>query len=262
MQNVLTSNRIKWLIVLGSLLLTYSPAFAEKIESRDDLAARILNEIDDMWRGKSAHVIISMHIKTAHYTRLMRIEEWSKGRKLSLVRIVFPLKEKGTTTLKSGNNVYTYLPKTDRTIRITSGMMMSSWMGSHFTNDDLVKESRLADDYNIGISFEGKRDGQDLMEFTLIPKPDAAVVWGKIVITIRKEDYIPLIALYYDEDMQIVRSMTYRKVKDLGGRTIPSVMRLTPENKPEEFTEVVLEEIEFDVDLADSMFSLAQLRRK
>lgn len=224
-------------------------------------AKEILRQVDDMWRGDSSHTIFTMQVKTAHYTRSMRLEGWSKGKEKTLVRILVPLKEKGTATLKSGNSIYTYLPKTDRTIRLTSGMMMGSWMGSHFTNDDLVKESLMEDDYDPTISFEGQRNNQNIIEFTLIPKADAAVVWGKVVVTVLANGYLPIIQHYYDEDMNIARTMTFSNNKLLGGRLLPSVMRVVPADKPNEYTELVYEKLELDTKLGDAFFSLARLKR-
>jgi hypothetical protein len=203
-----------------------------------------------------------MQVKTAHYTRNMRMEGWSKGKEKTLVRILSPLKEKGTATLKSGNNIYSYLPRTDRTIRLTSGMMMGSWMGSHFTNDDLIKESRMEEDYDPIISFEGKRDNQNIIEFTLIPKPDAPVVWGKVVMTVLADGYLPLIQHYYDEDMNIARTMTFSKIKPLAGRPRPTVMRVVPADKLSEYTELFYEKMELDIEINDSFFSIARLKRK
>jgi outer membrane lipoprotein-sorting protein len=189
------------------------------------------------------------------------MEGWSKGKDKTLVRILSPLKEKDTATLKSGNDIYSYLPKTDRTIKLTSGMMMGSWMGSHFTNDDLVKESRMEEDYDPSISFEGKRDGMDIIEFTLIPKTDAAVVWGKIVAIVLADDYMPLKYYYYDEDMNISRTMTFSRFEILAGKIRPKVMRVVPADKPDEYTELIYEELDLDVQIADEFFSLATLKR-
>jgi len=224
-------------------------------------AKEILRQIDDMWRGTSSHSVLTMQVKTAHYTRDMRMEGWSKGKDKTLVRILSPLKEKDTATLKSGNSIYSYLPRTDRTIRLTSGMMMGSWMGSHFTNDDLVKESRMDEDYDPSISFEGKRDGMGIIEFTLIPKPDAAVVWGKIVAIVLADSYMPLKYYYYDEDMNIARTMTFSRFELLAGKTRPKVMRVVPADKPDEFTELIYEELDLDVQIEDEFFSLAMLKR-
>ncbi len=224
-------------------------------------AYEVLEIIDDLWRSDSSEAQLQMEVKTKHYTRTMTMESWTKGKDKSLVRIVMPLKEKGTVSLKNGNTMYTYLPKTDRVIRLTTGMMMGSWMGSHFTNDDLVKESRLSEDYIPEITYEGKRDGLDIIEFALLPKPDAPVVWGKIVITVHAHDYLPIKSLYYDEDMALARTLTFADIKEMGGRTIPAVMHMVPTDKPEEYTELVYKQIEFDVDIQESLFSLMQLRR-
>ncbi len=237
-----------------------NPLFAQ--EEHIIKAREILRRVDDLWRGTSSHTILRMQVKTAHYTRNMRIEGWSKGKEMTLIRILSPLKEKGTATLKSGNNIYSYLPRTDRTIRLTSGMMMGSWMGSHFTNDDLVKESRMDEDYDPTITFEGNRENQDIMEFTLIPKPEAAVVWGKIVLIVQLDGYLPLVEYYYDEDMNIARTITFSDIKTMGGRSIPTIMRVVPSDKPDEYTELVYEELEYDVNLDTNFFSLGSLRRQ
>ncbi|MFC1867627.1 outer membrane lipoprotein-sorting protein [Thermodesulfobacteriota bacterium] len=231
-------------------------------EAARQRAKEILRQLDDMWRGKSSHSILTMQVKTAHYTRDLRLEGWSKGKEKSLVRILSPLKEKGTATLKSGNNIYSYLPRTDRTIRLTSGMMMGSWMGSHFTNDDLIKESRMEDDYEPAVSFEGKRDGREIIEFTLIPRPDAAVVWGKVVAIVIADGYIPLIYYYYDEDMNITRTITFSRIEMLAGLPRPKVMRVVPSDKPAEYTELYYEALDLDIQIKDEFFSLASLRRK
>lgn len=247
------------------IALLLSPVFLVTGQAAEDNTARaskILAEVDDLWRGQSSYAITKMRVKTEHYTRTMKMEGWSKGKEKTVFRVLEPLREKGSITLKSDNNIYTYLPKTDRTIKLTSGMMMGSWMGSHLTNDDLVKESRLEEDYTATISFEGERKGQQVIEFTLIPKPDAAVVWGKLILTITAKDYLPVDEFYYDEDMKLARSMTFSEIKKLGGRDRPSVFRVIPADKPTEYTEFVYEKLDLNIEVDDKMFTLATLKQR
>lgn len=245
------------------LLFCYTDLHSEQLDaSAAERAKKILRELDDLWRGTSSYSILTMRVKTANYSRDMTLEGWSKGKEKSLIRILKPLKEKGTATLKSDTNVYSYLPRTDRTIRLTSGMMMGSWMGSHFTNDDLVKESRMEDDYNPSITFEGVRDDAEIMEFTLTPKPDAPVVWGKIVAIVIKDGFIPLKYYYYDEDMNIARTFIFSQVVDLAGRPRPKIMKVIPADKPDEYTEIIYDKLELDISIDDSFFSLSRLKRK
>ena len=250
-------------ISLAVLLLLFAVLCSRAVAagSDSDRAREILARIDDLWRSTSSTATLQMVVKTEHYTRTMIMESWTKGREKSLVRIVSPLKEKGTVSLKNDATLYTYLPKTDRVIRLTSGMMMGSWMGSHFTNDDLVKESRLADDYDPEITFSGVRDGQEVVEFALLPKPEAPVVWGKIVIVVRVGDLLPLISRYYDEEMTLARTLDFFDIREMGGRLLPAVLRMVPADKPGEYTELTYQAIDFGADLPDSMFSLLQLRR-
>ena len=243
------------------MLLVSPLAIAEEADVRDR-TSRILNSVDDLWRGSSSYAVVTMRVKTEHYTRSMRMEGWSKGKEKTLFRVLEPLREKGTMTLKSGNHIYTYLPKTDRTIRLTSGMMMGSWMGSHLTNDDLVKEARLEEDYDATISFEGMRDGKAIIEFTLTPKEDAPVVWGKLLLMILADSYTPLLERYYDEDMELARTFSFTDMKMLGGKERPAVLRVVPADRPEEFTEFIYEQLELNIPVSDAMFSKSSLKRR
>lgn len=251
--------------ILLTLLTTLAagPGLAAEKPDGAARAKEILDKVDDMWRGKSSRAVLTMKVKTANYTRAMTLEGWSKGKDMSLVRVTYPLKEKGTATLKTGSVIYTYLPKTDKTIRLTSGMMSGSWMGSHLTNDDLVKESRMTEDFDSIVTFEGKRDGAYVMDFSLTPKPDAAVVWGKITMTLHVEgdDYLPVTEVFYDEELKPSRTIVFKDIKIFGGRRLPAIMKVTPEDKPGEYTELVYESLDFEILLGDSFFSISQLRR-
>jgi Outer membrane lipoprotein-sorting protein len=224
-------------------------------------AKAIMEYMDDLWRGVSSRARMTMKVKTEHWSRTMTMDAWSLEKDYSLVRILSPKKEAGTSTLKFEKTIYNYLPKTDRTIKITSGMMMSSWMGSHFTNDDLVKESSFSDDYTTTIIFEGKRENLDVWDVELVPKPEAPVVWGKILFEIRQDNLMPLFSKYYDEAGELVRVMTFSDFKEMGGRLLPAVMRLVPKDSPGEFTEMIYEDIEFDIGLKKPFFSLRNLKK-
>ncbi len=250
------------LLCIGFYLLVYLTANQLAFAQTSTIIAKeILDKVDDLWRGDSSHGTMTMTITTAHWTRTLTIESWSKGKEKSLMRILAPKKEKGTTTLRSGNNIWNYLPKVKRVIKLPSSMMASSWMGSHFTNDDLVKESRMADDYTFTITFRGEREGRDVGEVTCIPKPDAAVVWGKVVVTVEEESYLPISLLYYDEDLNLARTMTFTDVGPMGGRMMPRLMRIIPADKPQESTVIKYHELDFNLPLKDTMFSLRSLQR-
>ena len=200
---------------------------------------------------------MAMTVVTGHWTRELRLEAWSQGREKSLFRILSPRKEKGTATLKSGRQMWNYLPKVDRVIKVPSSMMAGSWMGSHFTNDDLVKESRMADDYDFEFG-EAAADGE--IAIVCRPKPEAPVVWGKVVVRVRGADGMPLAVEYFDEDMEPARTMSFGDYREVGKRLIPLSMRIVPAHEPQEHTEVRYEQIEFDRPLAEDLFSLRGLR--
>jgi outer membrane lipoprotein-sorting protein len=204
---------------------------------------------------------MAMKVVTEHWTREMTLEFWSQGKDRSLVRILAPQKEKGTATLKAAENIWNYLPKVNRVIKVPTSMMGGAWMGSHFTNDELVKESRMAEDYDFATSFEGERGGERIVEISCTPKAGAAVVWGKVVVAVRQGDWMPISIAYLDEDLKLARTMTFSDLKVLGGRTVPTVSRMVPADKPRELTEVRYQEVAFDLALPEDLFSLRALQK-
>jgi outer membrane lipoprotein-sorting protein len=224
-------------------------------------ARAILDHVDDLFRGRSSRGRASMTVTTAHWTRTLDLEFWSRGTERTLIRILAPLKEKGTATLRVGNDLWNFLPKVKRTIKLPSSMLQASWMGSHFTNDDLVKESRMTKDYTFEVTFDGTRDGESVLEITCTPRPEAAVVWGRVVVRVRTADTLPLAVLFYDERMALARTITYSDVRTLGGRELPTRMVVVPTDKPEESTRIVYEDIRFDEPIADDTFTLRSLEQ-
>jgi outer membrane lipoprotein-sorting protein len=243
-----------------ALLLTLILSFTASSVRADD-ARDLVDRVDRMLRGDSSTGTVEMSVVTQRWQRDMTLSIISEGTDKVLVKVLEPRREEGTATLKVGSDIWNYLPKIDRTIRVPSSMMMASWMGSHFTNDDLVKESRLIHDYEVRTSFEGVRDGVDVYEFTLTPLPDAPVVWGKIVMEVRKNDLMPTWSRYYGEDGKLRRTMEFSEHQRMGGRMVPARVRMVPVDKPGEYTEMRYRDLEFDIPIPSGTFSLAALRR-
>jgi outer membrane lipoprotein-sorting protein len=220
----------------------------------------IVDRVDRLLRGRSSRGDVVMGIRTRHWSRSLTMRVWSLGTDYALVRVLSPPREAGTATLKVRQEVWNYLPRVDRTIKVPSSLMMGSWMGSHFTNDDLVKESRMVEDYDVALSYEGARDGEPVWEFRLTPKPEAAVVWGGVLLQVRKRDLMPTWSRYYDDRGNLVRTLTFGDYRELGGRLVPARMVVTPVDKPDESTTLTYRDLEFDIPLDQSFFSLRNLR--
>ena len=220
----------------------------------------ILNNVDDIYRSNTSHCILTLSVKTSNWQRSLTLEQWSKGNDMHLLKVLKPKKEKDLATLRVDNNVWNYMPKVKRVVKIPSSMMSSSWMGSHFTNDDLVKQSRMGIDYDFSITYEGLRDGVDIVEISCIPKNNAAVVWGKVKVIVYRNNFIPLSIVYYDEDLKLSRTLKFSDIQVLGGKKIPLQMKMVPTDEPEESTAILWEKIEFDLAIKDDFFSLRKLQ--
>jgi len=229
-------------------------------EAAEPTIEELLDATDDVSRGTSSHGKMVMQVKTDRYERTLEMEVWTRGTEDSLVRILSPAKEKGVSSLKVGDNMWNYLPKVDRTLKISGAAMSGQWMGSHITNDDLVKQSRMKEDYTYSLTGKPDAAGEGVYKIELVPKPDAPVVWGKVVVEVRA-DKQPHQVTYFDEKGELVRTMKFLDIQEMGGRTFPSRMRVEPADAPGEFTEIRYNDMAFDVELSDRVFSLQSLKR-
>jgi outer membrane lipoprotein-sorting protein len=219
-----------------------------------------LDHVDDLFRSQSSHGVMSMKVVSTHYTRELSVEQWTRGKNQSLVRILAPKKERGISTLRVSGEIWNYLPNVDRVVKIPASSMADAWMGSHFSNEDLVKLSRMADDYTYAVSFRGTRDGKNITELTLTPKPGAAVVWGKLLVAVQSADATPLSIAYYAENQSLTRTQSFSNVGPMGDRTLPRTVRMVPADKPTEYTELTYQSMTFDAALEESLFSIRHLK--
>jgi len=221
-------------------------------------AQALVRQVETQYQSATSHSTMHMKVITDAYTREMTLEGWSEGRDKFLAVILAPKKDEGTATLKIGDEMWNYLPKIDRIMKIPSSLMGDRWMGSHLTNDDLVKENKIDELY----TFKTDKVENDVVAIVCTPKPDAAIVWDKVIYRIDLSKKIPVDIQYFDEKGELVRTMTFDRVKKVSGRWIPMRMVIRPVDKPDEMTELVYENLEFDVKLDKDLFSLQSLRRR
>ena len=224
-------------------------------------AKEIVKKCDDLLRGKTSHNTADMQIVTPNWKRTISMENWSDGTEKFFIHITGPAREKGTTFLKKGNLLYQWLPSAEMEIKITPSMMLQSWMGSDFTNDDLVKESSMVNDYTHKIISEEKEDGEMCYKIECIPKPDAPVVWGKLIILIRKKDFIPALEEFYNEKGELIKRMKFRDIKKANDRYYPTRWEMIPLNKPGHKTIYKITSMEFNIKINNRIFTKRNMRK-
>ncbi len=233
------------------------PVTVQAQNASDIDAQELIRQVETQYTGETSYAKMHMKIVTDVWTRELTMESWSEGRDKFLARILEPKKERNTATLKIEDEMWNYLPKIDRLMKIPSSLMGDSWMGSHLTNDDLVKENKIDKLY----TFEIEKIENGIATIICTPKPDAAIVWDKVKYNVELERKIPTLVEYYDEDGELVRTMTFDKVENVSGRWVPMRMVIQPVEKPDEMTELSYEELKFDVEFDDDLFSINSLRR-
>jgi hypothetical protein len=218
----------------------------------------LLQHLDDLYRSKSSIARIAIEVTTARSTRSMRLRAWTRGEEEVLVLIEAPAREAGIATLRVGNNLWNYLPKIARTIRVPPAAMLGSWMGTDFTNDDLVKESSLRKDFVARI--DRRSDTPPGWWLTLDVRPGVIGRWARIDLLVSDET-LPVQERHYDRKGRVARTMHFDDVKVLGGRRLPAHIALVPADSPGQRTEMRYLAIEFDIPLSDDTFSLSRLER-
>jgi len=202
-----------------------------------------------------------MTITTPRWHRTLGLKVWIERPSRSFVRVVAPAKEAGIGSLRLGAEMWNYLPNVERVIKIPPSMMLQPWMGSDFTNDDLVKESSILEDYTHKVLATVATDGEATFQVEATAKPDAAVVWGRIVYWVRKSDFVPLKEEFYDERGALVRTMSFSDVRNVGGRRVPTKWEMRPEGKPGNATTIVLKSASYDQRIAEEVFSQRNLQK-
>lgn len=246
-------------IIPVSFPATIRAAFSETGSATPEDARKIIAWIDQMYRSKSSYSEVSMNIVTPHWQRTLEFKAWTRGTDRTFIRVVSPKREQGVATLRIKSEMWNFLPKTDKVIKIPPSMMMSSWMGSDFTNDDLVKEISFVDDYSYELTQPPDSD-TSLLYVRCVPHENVPVVWGSVIIAAGREGYLPMWEKYYDEKGALMRTITFSDVTGFGDRTLPATMELIPENKEGNRTVIHYEKLVFDADVGDEIFSLRNLQ--
>ncbi len=243
------------------ILLTALPALALVPcgQARPQEAGEIVEASFHYYRGRTSVCTVDMTVHRPDWERVFTIKAWTKGETLSLFRVLAPAKDRGNATLKKGREMWMYNPKVNRVIKVPPSMMGQAWMGSDFSNNDLAKSDSLIRDYEHELVGTETHQGKKVYVIESRPKPRAPVVWGKQRLRIR-EDHIFLEEAFFDQEMELVKVMDAGDIKMLGGKPFPSTWRMQKADAEEEYTLLEYRELAFDVEIPESMFTLAVLR--
>lgn len=247
---------------LAVLVLLQAPlqVSADSLPAEGSIDPReLVKEAIEHWRGVSSVGEMTMTIHRPDWERTMSMRAWTQGNKESLVRVTAPQKDRGNGTLMIDNSMWNYSPKVNRVIKVPSSMMGQSWMGSDFSNKDVSRADDIVDQYTHALLETSVHDGKTVYVIQSVPLEEAAVVWGREVLTIR-EDLILLEQSYYDQDDQLVKQLKALDIGEMGGRVIVTRQRMVKIDAPEEWTEMQVNSMNYDVEVDNSLFTLANLR--
>ena len=231
------------------------------VQLKAQTALEIIRKAEDKVRGESTESEMTIQIVRPKWTRDMSLKSWTMGRDYSIILITAPARDAGNVTLKRQKEVWNWIPSIERNIKLPPSMMMQSWMGTDFTNDDLVRESSMEVDYSHKILGSESLSGRDCWKLELVAKPDAPVVWGKIIVWIDKKDYLQLKSEMYDEDGFLVNTMKGSDIREMDGRVVLTRMELIPEDKPGNKTVMIYKSLKYDIDISEDFFTTQNMKR-
>ncbi len=219
----------------------------------------IIDGVDKLYRSQSSQSVVEMEIINPNWERTLRMNIATETMKNTFIDILYPNKEKGSGTLRKSSEMWNYFPKVGKVVKVPPSMMMSSWMGSDFNNDDLVKETTLVDNYSSKLI---DQKDQTVYFIELLPLKSTVTVWGKILLIVRKSDNMPIKQEYFDEKNKLIRTLYFSEYKQMGSRLIPSKLELIPEGKENQKTIIKYIDAKFDFKHPEDTFSLINLQRK
>ena len=225
-------------------------------------ASEIVERAEKKLRGESSIADVTIQIVRPNWDREIQTKTWALGSEYALILIKSPARDKGTVFLKRDNEIWNWQPSIQRQIKMPPSMMMQSWMGSDFTNDDLVRESSIVVDYTHEIVGDSTIEGRPCYKIKLTPKPDAPVVWGKIISFISSDgEYLQMRGEFYDEDGFLINTLQASEIVELSGRLLPKKLIMTPADQPGHRTVMIYNSIEFNADLEADFFSVQNMKR-
>ncbi len=224
-------------------------------------ADEIIRAADEKYRGNSSYTEMTIQTVRPKWSKEMKMKGWSKGSDYSVSLVLSPAKEKGVVFLMRDKEVWNYIPSLNRSIKFPPSMMMQNWMGTDLTNDDLVKQSSLITDYDKQILGTETKEGLACWKIELIPHEEVAVVWGKIILWVEKNDYMQLQTDFYDEDGFLVNQMIASDVREFENKRLPSTLKVIPADKENQYTLIHYEVWNFNVDIPDSYFTTNYMKR-
>lgn len=224
-------------------------------------ADEIIKKAEDKMRSGTAYAEMTISIVRPKWSRTMEMKFWAKGTDFSIVLVTSPAKEKGAVFLKRYKEAWNWMPSIERTIKLPPSMMAQSWMGTDFTNDDMVQESSMVKDYNPQIIKDTIIQNRNCWKIEMIPKENAAVVWGKINVFIDKVDYIELKAEMFDEDGYLINTLIAYDIKKLGGKIIATKMDMIPADKIGHKTVMTYNNFQFDEPISDQFFTVQNMKK-
>lgn len=224
-------------------------------------AKEIIKKMDDKMQGNSNRSVLKMTVVRPDWKREVTMKAWSLGRQFSLILITSPAHDKGQVSLKRKTEIWSFQPSIDRVIKLPPSMMLQSWMGSDFKNDDLVKQSSVVEDYDHTLKSDTIIGGLAAYQIELLPKPNASVVWGKIIAYVEKKEFNQLLVRYYDEDGSLVNTLVMSDIRPIGGRVLPTKLEMFPHENPKQKTIIEYQELEFDLNLQEDFFSMQNMKR-
>ena len=243
------------LILFGIILATCAQSYAQNPQE-------ILRKSEEKRRGiNSSQAEMTMTIIRPEWSREMKMKSWSQGEDFALILVTAPARDKGTANLKRKKEVWSWVPRIERTIKLPPSMMSQSWMGSDLKNEDLVQEYSLISDYDHRMLDPETIEGRLCHQIELIPHEDAAVVWGKIIMWIDQKDLLQLKTEFYDEDDYHINTMRATEIKELGGRILPTRMEIVPQEEEGHKTVLEYHDIVFDKNLPAAFFTVQNMKR-
>lgn len=245
-------------LIAASSLIVFNPVIAD---GQSLSAMEVVKKADEKFNGeKSSFMLMSMTIVRPAWQRTVEFKNWSLGKDFALTLITAPAKEAGQTFLKRGTEMWNWNPSINRLIKLPPSMMSQGWMGSDYTNDDILKESSVVNDYTHSFDGEENIGGRDCFRIQMVSKEDAAVIWGSQLRWIDKKDFLLMKAELYDEDGELVRTETGSDIKIMDGRNIPTKLELQPADEPGNKTVVIITEIKFNNPIQESFFSQQNMK--
>lgn len=255
----------KWLVKI--MVLMIAAALPVGTMAAGLTGDEILKKVDGILEAESTIMEATMTTVDAKGVSkssqmIIYVKKGADGKNRTLIHYLSPAVDKGTKFLSLGNvnQMWMYLPKVEKTIRIAGSMVKQSMMNSDFSYEDLMDRSNFSEFYTAQVLGNEAIDGENCYVLELKAKKGSAN-YRRLKLWVRQDNFIPAKEEFYSGSGKLIKVSTQTGITTMDGRLVPTRITFKDLDQKGHQTILIIENFRFKADIPERYFTTRFLEK-